>query len=105
MDFFFDKRILAIECKNKSHIKLIKKIIKKKVGKILIFSNRAEYLNKFLDYKKQADIYFVKKSEILSCNPLISTFNDLIILVLALSLSLSIDNIRCSGLTFKSSKD
>ena len=66
MDFFFDKRILAIECKNKSHIKLIKKIIKKKVGKILIFSNRAEYLNKFLDYKKQADIYFVKKSEILS---------------------------------------
>lgn len=66
MDFFFNKRILAIECKNKSQIKLIKKIIKKKVGKILIFSNRAEYLNKFLDYKKKADIYFVKKSEILS---------------------------------------
>ena len=66
MDFFFDKRILAIQCNNQLHIKLIKKIIKKESGKILIFTNRIEYLNKFLDFKKQVDIYFVKKSEILS---------------------------------------
>ena len=66
MNFFFDKRILAIECNNKLHIKLIKKIIKKNSGKILIFTNKIENLNKFLAFKKQVDIYFVKKSEILS---------------------------------------
>lgn len=66
MNFFFDKRILAIECNNKLHVKLIKKVIKKKSGKILIFTSRIENLNKLLAFKKQIDIYFVKKSEILS---------------------------------------
>ena len=66
MDFFFDKQILAIQCNNKLHVTLIKKIIKTKRSKILIFTNRIEYLNKFLDFKKQVDIYFVSKSEILS---------------------------------------
>ena len=66
MNFFFDRRILAIECNNKVHIKLIKKIIKKKSEKILIFTSKIENLNEFLAFKKQVDIYFVKKSEILS---------------------------------------
>ena len=66
MNFFFDKFVLAIECNNKLHIKLIKKIIKTKSGKILIFTSKIENLNKFLAFKKQVDIYFVKKSEILS---------------------------------------
>lgn len=65
MNFFFDKRILAIECDNKLHVKLIKKIIKKNIGKILIFTSKIENLNKFLAFKKKVDTYFVKKSEIL----------------------------------------
>ena len=66
MNFFFDKRILAIECNNKLHLKLIIKLIKKKNDKVLIFTNKIEYLDKFLDFKKKVDIYLVKKSEILS---------------------------------------
>lgn len=66
MNFFFDRRILAIECNNKLHVKLIKKIIKKKSGKVIIFTSKIENLNKFLAFKNQVDIYFVKKLEILS---------------------------------------
>jgi len=66
VDFFFDKCILAIECNNKLHITLIKKIIKKKIGKVLIFTNRIEYLKIFLKFKKQVDVYYIEKSEILS---------------------------------------
>jgi hypothetical protein len=66
VNFFLNKYILAIECSNKLHIRLIKKIIKKKIGKVLIFTNRIEYLNKFSNFKKQADIYYVKRKEILS---------------------------------------
>lgn len=66
MNFFLNKYILAIECSNKLHIRLIKKIIKRKIGKVLIFTNRIEYLNKFSNFKKQADIYYVKRKEILS---------------------------------------
>jgi hypothetical protein len=66
VNFFFDKCILAVECNNKLHITLIKKIIKKKIGKVLIFTNRIEYLNIFVKFKKQVDIYYIEKSEILS---------------------------------------
>jgi hypothetical protein len=66
VNFFFDKCILAIECNNKLHITLIKKIIKKEIGKVLIFTNRIEYLKIFLKFKKQVDVYYIEKSEILS---------------------------------------
>jgi hypothetical protein len=66
VSFFFDTRILLIECNNKLHIKLIKKLIKKKYWKIIIFTSKIENLNKFLAFKEQIDTYFVKKPKILS---------------------------------------